>query len=74
MRFHPDKYASIDHVPGPIIAIPAARVASRMWTHGSPGCAIALHTSVAARTNPASDVRKPISINRAAMTAIAQTT
>ena len=73
MRFHPDRYASIDQVPGPIIAIPAARAASRAWTHGSPGCATARQASVAARTMPASDVRKPVTRSKPAMIASTQT-
>jgi hypothetical protein len=52
MCFLPNRRASIDQAPGPIIAKAAAKIACARVTHGSPECEenseIAIHTLAAA--------------------------
>ena len=57
MCFLPNRRASIDKEPGPIIANAAAKIACARATHGSPECEedreIAIHTLAAAASTPA---------------------
>jgi hypothetical protein len=63
MCFLPNRRASIDQAPGPIIAKAAAKIACARVTHGSPECEenseIAIHTLAAAPSPPASGVNTP---------------
>ena len=63
MCFLPNRRASIDQAPGPIIANAAAKIACARVTHGSPeweeNREIAIHTLAAAASTPASGVNTP---------------
>jgi len=64
MCFLPNRRASIDQAPGPIIARAEAKTASARKIHGSPECdqnrAIAIQTLTTAASAPAMGVKKPI--------------
>ena len=79
MCFLPNRRASMDQAPGPIIAKASARIASATKIHGSPECdenrEMAIHSLTMAASAPANGVKKPS--NRAiphAMQIIARTT
>jgi hypothetical protein len=63
MCFLPNRRASIDQAPGPIIANAAAKIACARASHGSPECEenrqIASHNLAAAANTPASGVNTP---------------
>ena len=59
MRFRPNTQASIDHVPGPIIANVAPRTARKRAKVGLAGDVKAMHTSRMATTPPAIGVHNP---------------
>jgi len=63
MCFLPNRRASIDQAPGPIIANAAATAACARLTHGSPecekSCESAIHTLTPAASAPASGVNSP---------------
>ena len=63
MCFLPNRRASIDQAPGPIIANAAAKIARARVTHGSPECEenreIASHTLAVAASTPATGVNMP---------------
>jgi hypothetical protein len=59
MRFRPNTQASIDHVPGPIIANVAPRTARKRAKVGLAGDVKASHTSKIATRAPAIGVHNP---------------
>jgi hypothetical protein len=59
MRLHPNRRASTDHTPGPIIASAMLVLASRIFRQGSPDLTIKLHTAKAAIRHPETGVHKP---------------
>src|SRR5262252_9954676 len=61
MRFHPNRWASMDHAPGPTRAKAAPRVPKKMQFHGSAGCIRALKDARVAKMVPATGVHRPTS-------------
>ena len=59
MRFHPNRRASMDHKPGPNIAMAAAAVPNSSQTHLSPGKVNIFQISINAIEVPAMGVHKP---------------
>ena len=63
MCFLPNRRASMDHAPGPIIAKAAAKIANARTSHGSPECEenreIAIQALTVAASVPAIGVNKP---------------
>lgn len=61
MRLQPNRRASSDHTPGPIIASAMPMPASRTFRQGSPDSAIKLHSEKAATRHPDTGVHRPAS-------------
>ena len=59
MCFRPKRRASMDHAPGPIMAMVAPRVARAIGIHGSLPLANAIHSSTAAIKLPTTGVHNP---------------
>ena len=59
MCFRPKRRASMDHAPGPIIAIVAPKVARMIGIHGSLPLANAIHSSTAPIKLPTTGVHNP---------------
>jgi hypothetical protein len=61
IRFLPNRRASTDHAPGPIIASAAPKAPSLTCIHGSLQCDRTRHSSATAISTPATGVHKPTS-------------
>jgi hypothetical protein len=69
MRLHPNKRASRDQTPGPIIDSAAPIAARRILPQGSPHLTMSAHNANAATRHPETGVHKPT--NRSPLTIIA---
>jgi len=59
MRLHPNRRASRDHTPGPIIASATPTAARRILLQGSPDLVMRAHNANAATRHPETGVNRP---------------